>query len=290
MRGIILVGGTGSRLFPITKAVSKQLMPVYDKPMVYYPLSTLMQAGIREVLFISTPGEQHLFERLFGDGSDLGMSFSYASQPSPDGLAQALIIGEDFIGDEKVVLILGDNLFYGIGLDGALSRHRDIDGAMIFAYRVSNPQDYGIVTFDADGTVVDLQEKPVSPASNYAVPGIYFYDNDVVAIAKTMTPSARGELEITDVNREYMSRGKLHVDVLERGTAWLDTGTIDSMVQATEFIRAVSERQGTAIGCIEEIAWRSGWIDDSQLLALARPMEKSSYGKYLLGLLPGERT
>jgi glucose-1-phosphate thymidylyltransferase len=285
MRGIILAGGTGSRLYPITKGVSKQLIPVYDKPMIYYPLSTLMQAGIREILIITTPDDRAQFERLLGDGSRLGMRLSYATQASPDGLAQAFVIGEDFIGDEKVALVLGDNIFYGIGLDTALSRHTDVQGALIFAYQVSNPSDYGVVSFDESGRATRIEEKPTHPASRYAVPGLYFFDNSVVSIAKSVEPSERGELEISTVIERYLSDKSLRVEVLERGAAWLDTGTFEAMNQATEFVRAVSQRQGSQIGCIEEVAWRAGWISDPELAELARPLEKSGYGRYLLELL-----
>ncbi|MBC7763119.1 MAG: glucose-1-phosphate thymidylyltransferase RfbA [Candidatus Saccharibacteria bacterium] len=285
MRGIILAGGTGSRLFPLTSAVSKQLMPVYDKPMIYYPLSTLMLAGIREVLIITTPEDQAQFTRLLGDGSNIGMKLSYAVQAKPEGLAQAFLIGEEFLAGGKVALVLGDNIFYGTGLGSNLARYSDVDGALIFAYHVANPSDYGVVEFDSSGTAVALEEKPSIPRSSYAVPGLYFYDEHVVDIARTITPSARGELEITAVNQAYLNRGTLRVSVLERGTAWLDTGTFESMMLATEFVRAVSNRQGFKIGCIEEIAWRSGWISDHDLDQLAHPLEKSGYGRYLLDLL-----
>ena len=285
MRGIILAGGTGSRLYPLTQAVSKQLLPVYDKPMIYYPLSTLMQAGIRDVLMITTPRDRAQFEQLLGDGSRIGMSIQYATQDTPDGLAQAFLIGEHFIGDEKVALVLGDNIFYGTGLGTSLAEHTDIVGARIFAYHVANPSAYGVVEFDVNGRATALVEKPQGPNSGFAVPGLYFYDNDVIDIARSLRPSARGELEITDVNRLYLERGTLDVRVLERGTAWLDTGTFESMMQATEFVRVVSLRQGFMIGCIEEVAWQSGWISDSELEALARPLEKSGYGEYLLRLV-----
>jgi glucose-1-phosphate thymidylyltransferase len=289
MRGIILAGGSGTRLYPLTRGVSKQLIPVYDKPMIYYPLSTLMQAGIREVLIITTPEDLPAFERLLGDGAELGMALSYVTQQSPDGLAQAFVLGADFIGTEKVALVLGDNIFYGEGLGSSLARHADVTGATIFAYHVANPQDYGVIEFDGEGKVTDIVEKPTGRTSGYAVPGLYFYDNQVVEIARGITPSARGEYEITDVNRSYLASGQLNVEVLERGTAWLDTGTIESMIQASEFVRAVSNRQGFKIGCIEEIAWRAGWIDDEALSRIARPMEKSGYGAYLLGLLDQAR-
>jgi glucose-1-phosphate thymidylyltransferase len=285
MRGIILAGGSGTRLHPITKAISKQLMPVYDKPMVYYPLSVLMNAGIREVLVITTPEDQESFRRLLGDGSDVGISIGYAVQPRPEGLAQAFLIGADFIGDQPVALILGDNIFYGTGLGESLRAHTDPAGGHIFAYHVAHPGQYGVVEFDAGGRVVSIEEKPQRPKSSFAVPGLYFYDNRVVEIARSIRPSARGELEITAVNDEYLRRGELTVTVLPRGTAWLDTGTHLSMMQAAEFVRVVEERQGWKIGCIEEIAWRRGYIDDAQLEALAKPLQKSGYGDYLLRLL-----
>ncbi|MCU1444923.1 glucose-1-phosphate thymidylyltransferase RfbA [Cryobacterium sp.] len=285
MRGIILAGGSGTRLWPITKGISKQLMPIYDKPMIYYPLSTLMMAGIREVLIITTPEYNDQFKALLGDGSDLGLKLEYAVQPSPDGLAQAFTIGEDFIGDDSVALVLGDNIFHGAGLGTALRNNADIDGALIFAYHVSNPTSYGVVEFDDDFTAVSIEEKPVKPKSNYAVPGLYFYDNSVVEIAKSIEPSARGELEISTVNERYLNQGNLHVQVLDRGTAWLDTGTFESMMQASEYVRVIEDRQGHKIGCIEEIAWRAGWIDDTQLSRLAAPLAKSGYGGYLAGLL-----
>ncbi|HEV7957455.1 MAG: glucose-phosphate thymidylyltransferase [Microbacteriaceae bacterium] len=281
MRGIILAGGSGTRLWPITKGISKQLMPIYDKPMIYYPLSTLMMAGINEILIITTPEYSDQFKALLGDGSSLGIRLEYAVQPSPDGLAQAFIIGEEFVGDESVALVLGDNIFHGAGLGSSLREHGEIDGALIFAYHVSNPRSYGVVEFDADFTAVSIEEKPVQPKSNYAVPGLYFYDNSVIGIAKTIEPSARGELEISTINERYLDAGRLRVQVLDRGTAWLDTGTFESMVQATEFVRVIEDRQGYKIGCIEEIAWRAGWIDDRQLAELAQPLLKSGYGEYL---------
>lgn len=285
MRGIILAGGSGTRLWPITRGISKQLMPIYDKPMIYYPLSTLMMAGVNEILIITTPEYNEQFRALLGDGSDLGITLEYAVQPSPDGLAQAFIIGADFIGDESVALVLGDNIFHGAGLGSSLRDHNDIDGALIFAYHVSNPTAYGVVDFDESFTALSIEEKPVEPKSNYAVPGLYFYDNSVVEIAKTITPSARGELEISTVNERYLHAGKLQVQVLDRGTAWLDTGTFESMMQASEYVRVIEDRQGFKVGCIEEIAWRAGWIDDAQLEALARPLAKSGYGVYLQTLL-----
>ena len=285
MRGIILAGGSGTRLYPITKGISKQLMPVYDKPMIYYPLGLLMNAGIREVLVITTPEDQAGFQRLLGDGSDVGIELTYAVQPRPEGLAQAFVIGADFIGDQPVALVLGDNIFYGTGLGESLRANTDPDGGHVFAYHVANPSDYGVVEFDPEGRVISIEEKPASPKSSYAVPGLYFYDNEVVKIAAGIRPSARGELEITAVNDEYLRRGALTVTVLERGTAWLDTGTHASMMQAAEFVRVVEERQGWKIGCIEEVAWRRGFIDDARLAALAEPLRKSGYGDYLVGLL-----
>ncbi|MDP9219794.1 MAG: glucose-1-phosphate thymidylyltransferase RfbA [Actinomycetota bacterium] len=290
MRGIILAGGTGTRLHPITLGVSKQLVPVYDKPMVYYPLSTLIMAGIRDVLVITTEHDAEQFERLLGDGSAFGISITYAQQASPDGLAQAFVIGADFIAQDKVALVLGDNVFYGPGLGTRLAQHTDIDGGLVFAYHVAEPSAYGVVEFDAHGTAISLEEKPVHPRSSYAVPGLYFYDNDVVAIAGALNPSPRGELEITDVNRTYLAQGRLSVEVLPRGTAWLDTGTFDSLMQAGEFVKVVESRQGLKIGCPEEVAWRAGFLSDDELRARAEPLTKSGYGDYLLGLLDTELT
>jgi glucose-1-phosphate thymidylyltransferase len=285
MRGIILAGGTGSRLHPITQAVSKQLVPVYDKPMIYYPLSTLMLAGIREVLVITTPHEQDAFQRLLGDGSDLGIELTYAVQPSPDGLAQAFLIGAEHVGDRPVGLVLGDNIFYGPGLGIRLRRFADLDGAAIFGYRVADPSAYGVVAFDEDRRATSLEEKPANPSSHYAVPGLYFYGPDVVERARTLTPSARGELEITDLNRIYLEERRLQVEVLPRGTAWLDTGTTESLLEAGNFVRAIEERQGLKIGCPEEVAWRMGFLDDAGLLERADRVPSSGYGDYLRGLL-----
>ena len=290
MRGIILAGGSGTRLWPITKGISKQLMPVYDKPMIYYPLSTLLMAGINEILIITTPEYNGQFRALLGDGSDFGIRLEYAVQPSPDGLAQAFVIGEDFIGNDSVALVLGDNIFHGAGLGSALRENSRIEGARIFAYHVSNPRAYGVVEFDDAFKAISIEEKPVVPKSNYAVPGLYFYDNSVVEIAKSIEPSARGELEISTVNEHYLQAGKLKVQVLDRGTAWLDTGTFESMMQASEYVRVIEDRQGYKVGCIEEIAWRAGWIDDEQLAALAAPLVKSGYGTYLAALLGAVET
>ncbi|MGB3730970.1 glucose-1-phosphate thymidylyltransferase RfbA [Microbacterium sp.] len=290
MKGIILAGGSGTRLHPITLGVSKQLIPVYDKPMVYYPLSTLMLAGIDDILIITTPHDAAHFERLLGDGSQFGVRIAFAQQPSPDGLAQAFTIGADFIGDDSVALVLGDNLLYGPGLGTQLKRYTDVDGGAVFAYWVSEPQAYGVVEFDAEGRAVSLEEKPAQPKSNYAVPGLYFYDNDVVDIARKLRPSARGEYEITDVNREYLNRGKLQVEVLPRGTAWLDTGTFDQMTDAADYVRTMERRTGMKIGVPEEVAWRQGFLSDDALRERAEKLVKSGYGTYLLELLErGER-
>ncbi len=285
MKGIILAGGSGTRLHPLTIAVSKQILPVYDKPMIYYPLSTLMLAGIKDILIISTPHDLPLFEKLLGDGKNLGCNFQYAVQERPEGLAQAFLIGKEFIGDDKVALVLGDNIFYASGFSKKLQQCADPDGGIIFAYRVQDPERYGVVEFDKNQMAVSIEEKPTEPKSNYAVPGLYFYDNDVVEICEGIKPSARGELEITSVNNEYLKRGKLKVEILDRGTAWLDTGTITSLIQAGTFVQAIEERQGLKISCIEEIAYKMGFISRDQLVELAKPLQKSGYGDYLLNVL-----
>ncbi len=289
MKGIVLAGGSGTRLYPITMGISKQLMPIYDKPMIYYPVSTLMRAGISDILIITTPHDNEGFVRLLGDGSQYGCNFEYAIQNDPNGLAEAFLIGQDFIGDDKVALILGDNLFHGTAFGTELKKHTDPDGGVVFAYQVSDPERYGVVEFDKDKHAISIEEKPKIPKSDYAVVGLYFYDNDVVDIARNLTPSARGELEITDVNAEYLRRGKLKVSVMDRGSAWLDTGTIDSMVDAAEYIRVVQKRTGLNIGAIEEVAWREGFIDDAQFKQLAEPLRKSGYGEYLLEQLKDGR-
>ncbi len=286
MKGIILAGGSGTRLHPLTLAISKQLMPIYDKPMIYYPLSTLMWSGIKDILIISTPQDLPLFEKLLGNGEKLGCNFQYAVQEEPNGLAEAFVIGEDFIGADKVALILGDNIFYGTGLSELLQENNDPEGGIVYAYHVNDPQRYGVVEFDDKGNAVSIEEKPVQPKSNYAVPGIYFYDNSVVEIAKNIKPSQRGELEITDINKTYLSQGKLKVSVLDKGTAWLDTGTFKSLMQASQFVQVIEERQGLKIGAIEEVAYRMGYIDKNQFRTLIEPLIKSGYGKHLLSLLP----
>ena len=285
MKGIILAGGSGSRLWPITRAISKQLMPIYDKPMIYYPLSTLMMAGIREILLITTPEHNPQFRALLGDGTDLGLKIEYRIQPSPDGLAQAFLIGEDFIGDDSVALILGDNIFHGSGLGSALSGNSNVSGGLIFAYHVADPTSYGVVEFDENSRAISIEEKPLNPRSNFAIPGLYFYDNSVVEVAKSIRPSERGELEISSVNMRYLEAGQLQVKVLDRGTAWLDTGTFESMVQASEYVKVIEERQGYKIGCVEEIAWKSGWISDEELANTSKMLLKSGYGKYLSNLI-----
>ena len=285
MKGIILAGGSGTRLHPLTLAMSKQMMPVYDKPMIYYPLSTLMMAGIHEILIISTPHDLPNFQKLLGDGSTIGCQFSYAEQAVPNGLAQAFVIGADFIGDDSVALVLGDNIFFGANMQELLRSNTKPDGGVVFAYHVSDPERYGVVEFDQELNALSIEEKPLEPKSNYAVPGLYFYDNSVVAIAKNIQPSARGEYEITDVNKEYLKQGRLKVGILSRGTAWLDTGTFASLMQAGQFVQVLEERQGLKVGCIEEIAWRQGFISSDQLKALAEPLCKSGYGEYLMGLL-----
>jgi glucose-1-phosphate thymidylyltransferase len=285
MKGIILAGGSGTRLHPLTLAMSKQMMPIYDKPMIYYPLSTLMTAGINEILIISTPHDLPNFKKLLGDGSHIGCQFSYAEQALPNGLAQAFVIGEEFIGDDSVALVLGDNIFFGSNMDELLQSNKNPDGGVVFAYHVSDPERYGVVEFDKDLNALSIEEKPVKPKSNFAVPGLYFYDNSVVEIAKNIRPSARGEYEITDINKVYLEQGNLKVGILSRGTAWLDTGTFNSLMQAGQFVQVIEERQGLKVGCIEEIAWRQGFISDQQLKKLAVPLKKSGYGEYLLGLL-----
>jgi glucose-1-phosphate thymidylyltransferase len=285
MKAIILAGGSGTRLHPLTLAISKQLMPIYDKPMIYYPLSTLMQAGIKDILIISTPHDMPLFKKLLGDGSRVGCNFSYTVQEVPNGLAQAFVLGEEFIGDDSVALVLGDNIFYGTEMAQLLQNSKDPAGGIVFAYQVSDPERYGVVEFDENLKAMSIEEKPEKPKSRYAVPGLYFYDNEVVQIAKNLKPSARGEYEITDINKAYLSAGKLQVGILDRGTAWLDTGTFPSLMAAGQFVQVIEERQGLKVGCIEEIAYRQGFIDDTQLKSIAQPLVKSGYGKYLLGLI-----
>lgn len=285
MKGIILAGGSGTRLHPITYAISKQIIPVYDKPMIYYPLSTLLLAGINEILIISTPHDLPHFKKLLGDGSQLGIQVSYAEQHDPNGLAQAFVIGEQFIGKDKVALVLGDNIFYGTGLGEKLKKNTDPDGGIVYAYKVSDPERYGVIEFNNDNKAISIEEKPLKPKSDYVVPGIYFYDNDVVSIAKALKPSARNEYEITDVNKEYLRRGKLQVSILDRGTAWLDTGTFDSLMQASQFVQVIEQRQGIKIACIEEIAYRKGFISKKQLESMAQPLLKSGYGEYLMKIV-----
>lgn len=285
MKGIILAGGSGTRLYPITYAISKQIMPVYDKPMIYYPLSTLMLAGIREILVISTPHDLPNFKKLFGDGSQFGLEFTYAEQPLPNGLAQAFVIGEKFIGNDSVALVLGDNIFYGYGLGEQLSQNANPDGGIVYAYQVSDPERYGVVEFDHNNKAISIEEKPARPKSKYAVPGLYFYDNNVIGIAKALNPSPRGEYEITDINKAYLSQGKLNVCIMDRGTAWLDTGTFDSLMQASQFVQVIEQRQGIKIACIEEIAYKKGFIDKEQLIRIAEPLMKSGYGEYLMNVV-----
>lgn len=288
MKGIILAGGSGTRLHPLTYAISKQMMPVYDKPMIYYPLSTLMLAGIHEILIISTPHDLPFFKKLFGDGSQIGLRFTYAEQPQPNGLAQAFVIGADFIGTDKVALVLGDNIFYGGGLGKMLQNNTDPDGGIVYAYHVSDPERYGVVEFDKNMQAISIEEKPAHPKSHFAVPGLYFYDNDVVSIARDLQPSPRGEYEITDVNKAYLQAGRLKVSIMDRGTAWLDTGTFDSLMQASQFVQVIEQRQGIKVACIEEIAFRKGFIGKEQVMAMAKPLLKSGYGQYLMNVINEE--